>query len=487
MFYSENIGLTYDDVLIVPNYSEILPSETSLQSFFSKNIPLNIPIASSAMDTVTESKTAIVMAQEGGIGVIHKNLSIEDQAAEVMKVKKYEAGMILDPITVSPETKLHDLNLLRDKYKISGFPVIDSKGCLVGMVTNRDVRFETNMNMLVSEVMTSENLVTGEEGIDFESAKMILHVHRIEKLPIINSEKKLIGLITIRDIKNSIAYPMANKDSLGRLRVAAAVGVGENEFARAKTLIEAGADAILIDTAHGHSKGVLEMLGKIKQFSSQVDVVAGNVATPEGCLALIKAGADGIKVGIGPGSICTTRVVAGVGVPQLQALLDCKEVCHKHKVPYIADGGIKLSGDIVKALVAGASSVMIGSLFAGTDESPGEMVLYQGRAYKIYRGMGSVDAMMKGSKDRYGQGSVVDEAKLVPEGIEGQVPYRGKLSDNIFQLIGGLKSGMGYVGAKTILELKEFGRFIKISAATQKENHPHDITITKEAPNYRLS
>lgn len=486
MFYTEEPGLTYDDVLLMPNYSEILPHEASLKSRFSKNITLNIPIASSAMDTVTESQTAICMAQEGGIGVIHKNLSIEDQAREVSKVKKYESGMVMDPITVSPEQSLASVLALVEKHGFSGFPAIDSEGKVVGIITNRDIRYETDNTKKVKDMMTDkDHLVIAPEGISLEDAKKILHAHRIEKLPIVTEDGKLLGIVTVKDIEKSIAYPNANKDALGRLRAAAAIGVGEKEVLRAKALIDAGVDAIIIDTAHGHSKGVLEMLRTVKELSKDVDVIAGNVATSKACEDLIKAGADGIKVGIGPGSICTTRVIAGIGVPQLQALLDCKGVCHKAGVPFIADGGIKYSGDIVKALAAGAETVMIGSLFAGTDEAPGERVIYQGRAYKLYRGMGSMGAMVRGSKDRYGQGSVTDEDKLVPEGIEGQVPYRGPLSENIYQLLGGVRSGMGYTGAANLAQLREKGKFVKISPAGLKESHPHDVTITKEAPNYR--
>ncbi len=479
--------LTYDDVLIKPGYSEILPSNVEIKSFFSKNIPLNIPLVSAAMDTVTESQVAIVMAQEGGIGVIHKNLSIADQAGEVEKVKKYESGMVTSPITVSPNDSLKKVLEIIQKFRISGLPVVNSKNELVGIITNRDLKFETNLNLLVSDIMTKDNLVTGPEGITLVEAKKILHKHRIEKLPIVNKNGELKGLITIKDIEKSINYPKSNKDSLGRLRVAAAIGVGENEMNRAKSLVEAQVDAIVVDTAHGHSLGVINMVKAIKKNFKNVDVVAGNIATKEAALSLIEAGVDGVKVGIGPGSICTTRVISGIGVPQLHALIECREACEKYKIPYIADGGIKYSGDIVKALAVGANSVMLGSLFAGTDESPGETILYQGRTYKVYRGMGSLGSMVKGSKDRYFQGGVEEINKLVPEGIEGQVPYRGPLSLTIFQLVGGIKSGMGYVGAANLSELKEKAQFIRISAASLKENHPHDVIITKEAPNYQLS
>lgn len=487
MFYSEEPGLTYDDVLLMPEYSDILPHEANLKSRFSRNISLNIPIASSAMDTVTESMTAITMAQEGGIGVVHKNLSIEKQAKEVLKVKRFESGMVTEPITVSESDTLEYIRKRIAKFGFSAFPVVDSKGVLLGMVTNRDMRYEDDLSKTVKEMMTiRENLVVAEEGIELEDAKKLLHVHRIEKLPIITDSGILVGLVTVKDIEKSRANPNANKDDLGRLRVAAAVGVGGKEIERAKALIEAGVDAIVVDTAHGHSKGVIEMVRTVKSLSSEIDVVGGNVATEKACKALIDVGVDGIKVGIGPGSICTTRVVAGIGVPQLQALFDCKKVCNKAGIPFIADGGIKYSGDIVKALAAGAETVMIGSLFAGTDEAPGERVIYQGRAYKLYRGMGSMGAMVKGSKDRYGQGGVTDDNKLVPEGIEGQVPYRGSLSENVYQLIGGIRSGMGYTGSADLESLRKNARFVKISPAGLKESHPHDVTITKEAPNYRL-
>jgi IMP dehydrogenase len=485
MFYTEDLALTYDDVLLVPNYSEFLPTEVELKTKFSRNISMNVPIASSAMDTVTESRTAIVMAQEGGIGVIHKNLSPEEQAFEVEKVKKYESGMILDPFTVHPEQLVADLFELMKKYKISGFPVVDQENKLVGIITNRDLRFVTDLKKKVSEVMTSQNLVTAPEGTSFEKSREILQQHRVEKLPVVDSQGKLRGLITIKDIEKTIAYPNSNKDKFGRLRVAAACGVGDRELKRVEALLKAQVDAIVIDTAHGHSKGVLEMVRTIKKMNQDVDVVAGNVATAKACEDLIAAGVDGIKVGIGPGSICTTRVIAGIGVPQMQAIFDCRVPCDKAGIPFIADGGIKYSGDIVKALAGGASCVMIGSLFAGCDETPGEMLLYQGRAYKMYRGMGSLGAMERGSKDRYGQSAVEEVSKLVPEGIEGQVPYRGSLSSNLFQLVGGVRSGMGYIGAADMKALREKARFIKITQASLKESHPHDVLITKEAPNYR--
>jgi len=477
-------ALTYDDVLIKPGYSETLPHETDLRTRFSRNISLNIPIVSAAMDTVTEAPAAIVLAQEGGIGVVHKNLSAEQQAAEVEKVKKFEAGIILDPVTIGPEASLNAMVDLTSRHKITGVPVVEEGNVLIGIITSRDMRFETNLSQKVSDVMTPmDRLISAPYGISKEEAKKLLHKHRIEKLPVVDKDGKLKGLITIKDILKSIDYPHSNKDEMGRLRVAAAIGVGDKEFIRAEKLAAAGVDAIIIDTAHGHSKGVIEMVKRVKSSIDNIDVVAGNVATPEACEALIAAGVDGIKVGIGPGSICTTRVVAGIGVPQLSAVMDCRDVCKKADVPYIADGGIKYSGDISKAIAGGASCVMLGSLFAGTDETPGELVLYQGRTFKMYRGMGSMGAMALGSKDRYGQADI-DDKKLVPEGIEGQVPYRGSLANNIYQMVGGLRSGMGYVGASTIAEMQEKAQFVKITAASLKESHPHDVMITKEAPNY---
>ena len=478
---------TYDDVLIKPAKSEILPSETSLKTKFTKNIDLNIPIVSAAMDTVTESATAIVMAQEGGIGVIHKNLTPEIQSREVEKVKKYEAGMILDPITISPNLSLREFKTLSSQHQITGFPVVDDGNILVGIITGRDIQFEENNSLKVADIMTpKDRLVTTTNGSDLALAKKLLHQHRIEKLPVVDAQGRIKGLITIKDIKNSITHPFSSKDSLGRLRVAAAIGVGPKELIRAEHLVNASVDALVIDTAHGHSKGVIEAVKEIKKRYPNVDVVAGNVATAEACRELIDAGVDGIKVGIGPGSICTTRVIAGIGVPQFSALMDCATICLKENVPFIADGGIKYSGDMVKALAAGASSVMVGSLFAGTDETPGERILYQGRSYKIYRGMGSLGAMSAGSKDRYGQGDVDEMNKLVPEGIEGQVPYRGTLSSNIYQLLGGIRSGMGYTGSPTLDDLRKNSTFIKISQASLKEGHPHDVMITKEAPNYSI-
>lgn len=481
-------AFTYDDVLIVPGHSEILPAQTDVTSYFSRNIKLNIPIVSAAMDTVTESKTAITLAQEGGIGVIHKNMNPVLQAKEIEKVKKYSAGMIMDPFTIDPDESLQAVLALTKKHNITGLPVVDQNRILVGIITNRDIRFEENLNQKVRDVMTGKDrLVFAPENVSMEEAKRLLHKHRIEKLPIVDRDFKLKGLITVKDMEKKMAFPLANKDSLGRLRVAAAVSVGEKELERAELLVKAHVDALVIDTAHGHTKAVLEMVQELKKRYNSVDIVAGNVATAAACVDLIDLGIDGIKVGIGPGSICTTRIIAGIGVPQLSAIVDCRKVCNSAKIPYIADGGVKYSGDIVKALAAGANSVMIGSLFAGTDEAPGEMILYQGRYYKIYRGMGSLGAMAQGSKDRYGQAQIKEISKLVPEGIEGQVPYRGPLSQNIFQMVGGLRSGMGYVGAKNLKELAEKAKFIKVTSASLKEGHPHDVMITKEAPNYQLS
>ncbi len=483
----KNPFLTYDDVLLRPVYSEVLPHNAQLYSRFSKRIELKIPLVSAAMDTVTEAPTAIVMAQQGGIGVIHKNMNAQDQAFHVMKVKKYEAGMILDPVTVHPDASLYDVTVLTQKHKITGVPVVDETKKIVGILTSRDMQFENDLNKKVREVMTdADRLVTAPEGTDGRKAMELLHEHRIEKLPIVDKNLHLKGLITIRDIMRTIDYPQSNKDSRGRLRVAAAMGVGDKEFKRAEALAEAQVDALVVDTAHGHSRGVIEMVKLLKKSFPEIDIVAGNVATAKACEALIEAGADAIKVGIGPGSICTTRVVAGIGVPQLSAVFECAQVCRKASVPFIADGGTKYSGDIVKALAAGANSVMIGSLFAGCDETPGETILYQGRTYKVYRGMGSLGAMTLGSKDRYGQAGVDDIGKLVPEGIEGQVPYRGPLETTIYQLLGGLRAGMGYVGAENLDKLVENAEFIQITAASLKESHPHDVMVTKEAPNYQM-
>jgi IMP dehydrogenase len=482
------VALTYDDVLLRPGFSEILPADAILKSKFSKNIELNIPIVSAAMDTVTEGRAAIVLAQQGGIGVVHKNLNPIQQAKEVEKVKKFEAGMVLDPVTVSPDATLEEVFNLSRERKVTGMPVVDEKNICVGIITSRDTQFETDLTKKVKEIMTkSEDLITASKGVDPNEAQMLLHKHRIEKLPVVDDKGRLSGLITIKDILKKQDFPNSNKDQYGRLRVAAAMGVGDKEFDRALRLVEAGVDALVVDTAHGHSAGVIGMVKRLKETFAEVDIIAGNVATAKACEDLYEAGVDGVKVGIGPGSICTTRVVAGIGVPQLGAVMECASACSKLNLPMIADGGIKYSGDIVKAIAAGATCVMLGSLFAGCDESPGEMILYQGRHYKVYRGMGSLGAMALGSKDRYGQGAVDEIQKLVPEGIEGQVPYRGSLASNIYQMLGGLRAGMGYVGAKTISELQEKAEFIQITSASLKESHPHDVMITKEAPNYQKS
>jgi IMP dehydrogenase len=482
-----SIGLTFDDILLRPAYSDILPSDVSLKTWFSRRIPMNIPLVSSAMDTVTESRTAIVMAQSGGIGVIHRNLSAEDQAIEVEKVKKYESGMIVDPITVYPHDSVQTVLDLMKKFRISGVPVVDESQRLVGIITNRDLRFLSHNHHQVSEVMTKDRLITVSEGTQLDEAKVLLQKYRIEKLPVVDHHGKLKGMITVKDIEKSMDYPHANKDSYGRLRVAAAVGVGDDELQRARSLVQKHVDALVIDTAHGHSKKVFTILEKLKKEFPDIDIVAGNVATGKGCLDLINAGADAIKIGCGPGSICTTRIVAGIGVPQMSAILECAEVSHQYKIPLIGDGGIKYSGDIVKALAGGAYSVMIGSLFAGTDEAPGETILYHGRSYRVYRGMGSLEAMKKGSKERYGQADVEESSKFVPEGVEGQVPSRGPLGMTVYQLTGGIRSGMGYVGASTVEELQQKADFIQMTAASLRESHPHDIKITKESPNYHLS
>lgn len=477
-------ALTFDDVLLIPRESSVLPKDVDTSTYLTRNITLNIPIVSAAMDTVTESRTAICLAQEGGIGIIHRNMSIERQVLEVDKVKKSESGMIVSPITIEPDQKVSDALDLMMKYRISGVPVVKGKR-LVGILTNRDLRFETNLEQPVSNVMTKENLVTVSASISLEESKRLLHQHRIEKLLVVDEEFNLKGLITIKDIEKIKKFPLACKDSLGRLRVGAAVGIIDREE-RVAALLAAGADAIVIDTSHGHSSAVLDAIRDTKKNFPNCDLIAGNVATPEGAQALIDAGVDAIKVGVGPGSICTTRIIAGVGVPQITAIRDACRVALKNDIPVIADGGIKYSGDIVKALAAGAHTVMIGSLFAGTEESPGETILYQGRSYKVYRGMGSLEAMKLGSKDRYYQDDVESTIKLVPEGIEGRVPFRGSLSASIFQLIGGLKAGMGYVGSKTIRELRTEAKFVRITSAGLRESHVHDVIITKEAPNYWL-
>ncbi len=478
-------GLTFDDVLLVPAHSTVLPRETDLTTWLTPKIKLNIPLLSAAMDTVTESRTAICMAREGGLGIIHKNMTPAEQALEVDQVKKSESGMIVDPITMHPDQKIYEALELMKKYRISGVP-ITREGRLVGILTNRDLRFETQLSQPISAVMTKENLVTVPPGTTLEEAKYHLHKHRIEKLLVVDDNYALKGLITIKDIEKVRKYPFACKDEFGRLRAGAAVGVGPDREERIDALVRAGVDLVIIDTAHGHSQAVIEAVSDIRRAYPDLQMVAGNIATAEAAEALIAAGVDAVKVGIGPGSICTTRVVAGVGVPQITAIMEVSKAARKAGIPIIADGGIKFSGDLPKAVAAGADVIMIGSLFAGTDESPGETILYQGRTYKSYRGMGSLGAMKKGSKDRYFQSDVESDVKLVPEGIEGRVPYRGPLSENIHQLMGGLRAGMGYTGCRTLKELQEKGRFMRITNAGLRESHVHDVTITHEAPNYRL-
>ena len=476
---------SFDDVLLLPNYSDVLPKDVDTSTWLTKNISLNIPLVSAAMDTVTEARTSISMAREGGIGFIHRNMSIESQVVEVGKVKKSESGMIIDPVTITPDQPVEEVLELMSEYRISGVPVtVGDK--LVGIVTNRDLRFETDLGKQVSEVMTKENLITVSEGIGLEDSKKLLHKHRIEKLLVVDKKGLLKGMITIKDIEKIKKYPNACKDEMGRLRVGAAIGVGPDMEERAGALLEAGADVLLIDTSHGHTANVINAVKILKGNFKNIELIAGNVGTAKGAEGLVNAGVDGVKIGIGPGSICTTRIIAGIGVPQMTAIMNCRSISSKTGVPLIADGGIKFSGDITKAIGAGAHAIMIGGLFAGTEESPGELVIFQGRSYKMYRGMGSLEAMKKGSRDRYYQSEQGEEDKLVPEGIVGRVPYRGTLSDNIYQLIGGLKAGMGYVGCRTLEELKEKARFIKISAAGMRESHVHDVIITKEAPNYRL-
>jgi IMP dehydrogenase len=477
-------GLTFDDVLLVPQKSDVMPKDADISTKITKNILLNIPILSAAMDTVTESRLAIALAQEGGMGIIHRNLTPNQQAEEVGKVKKSESGMILDPVTIGSNETIGLVLKLMQNFRISGIPVTDKSKKLIGIITNRDLRFETNMKKLVKNVMTKKNLVTASEGTDLDKAKGILHKNKIEKLPIINKSGILKGLITIKDIEKRRKYPHASKDEVGRLLVGAAVGTSSDTMDRLKLLTEAGVDVISIDTAHGHTKTVADTLSLIKK-NSDIPVIVGNIATAEAAEYLIQAGADSLKVGIGPGSICTTRIVAGAGVPQISAIIDVVKVAKKHGIPVIADGGIKFSGDVTKALAAGANAVMIGSLFAGTEESPGETILYQGRNYKLYRGMGSLGAMIQGSADRYGQAKT-EASKLVPEGIEGRVPYKGTLAQSVYQLIGGIRSGMGYCGAKNLKELREKAKFVKISSSGLKESHVHDVTITKESPNYSV-
>jgi IMP dehydrogenase len=482
-------AFTFDDVLLKPGLSEILPSEADVRSHVTRAIPLNIPVIASAMDTVTEARMAIAMAQAGGIGVIHRNFDIGVQAAQVRQVKKYESGMVVNPLTISPDATLAEALQLMKDHGISGIPVVtgerpDRPGKLVGILTNRDVRFATDPHQKVSELMTREKLVTVREGVSQAEAKRLLHQNRIEKLLVVDAEYRCVGLITVKDIEKAVAHPLACKDEQGRLRVAAATTVGETGFERTEKLIEAGVDIVVVDTAHGHSSRVLEAVNRIKRLSNAVQVIAGNVATTEGARALIDAGADSIKVGIGPGSICTTRIVAGVGVPQLTAIMDAVDAAKKAGIPVIADGGIKYSGDLAKALAAGADIAMVGSLLAGTDETPGEVFLWQGRSYKAYRGMGSVGAMARGSADRYFQQDIKDTLKLVPEGIEGQVAYKGPVSNVLHQLVGGLRAAMGYVGARSLDEFHQKAEFIRITGAGLRESHVHDVTITREAPNY---
>ena len=473
-------GITFDDVLLIPGYSQVIPNQVDISTYLTKTIKLNIPMMSAGMDTVTESRMAIAMARQGGIGIIHKNMSIEEQAEEVDKVKRSENGVITDPFSLSPEHTLADADALMSKFKISGVPITENKK-LVGIITNRDLKFETDMTKLIKESMTSEGLVTAKEGITLDEAKNILAKARKEKLPIVDDNYNLVGLITIKDIEKTIKYPLSAKDEQGRLLCGAGVGITANVLDRVKELVSAKVDVVVLDSAHGHSENVLKCLRMIKENYPELQVIAGNVATGEACKALIESGADCVKVGIGPGSICTTRVVSGIGVPQITAIMDCYDVAKTYGIPIIADGGIKYSGDMTKAIAAGANVCMMGSMFAGCDEAPGEYEIFQGRKFKVYRGMGSIAAMENGSKDRYFQ---TDAKKLVPEGVEGRVAYKGRLEDTVFQLIGGLRSGMGYCGTASIEELKTNGKFVKISAASLKESHPHDIHITKEAPNY---
>jgi IMP dehydrogenase len=478
-------ALTFDDVMLVPAASSILPGETDTRTRITREIELGIPLVSAAMDTVTEGALAIAMAQAGGLGVIHRNMSIDQQAAEVRKVKKFEAGMVVNPVTIHPDETLADALRLMAEYRISGIPVVESSGRLVGILTNRDVRFASDPHQPVAELMTKERLVTVRENVSREDAKRLLHQHRIEKLLVVDKEYRCTGLVTVKDIEKAQLFPQACKDEHGRLRVAAASGTGKGELERAETLFAAGVDIMVVDTAHGHSSRVIDAVSQIRRMSNYTQVIVGNVATAEGARAVIEAGADAVKVGIGPGSICTTRMVAGVGVPQFTAIVDAVEECRKQGVPVIADGGIKFSGDLAKAIAAGADCAMIGSLFAGTDESPGEVFLYQGRSYKYYRGMGSIGAMARGSADRYFQQEVTDTLKLVPEGVEGRVPHKGPVGNIIHQLIGGLKAAMGYTGNSTIAEMQQNCQFVRITGAGLRESHVHDIAITRESPNYR--
>jgi IMP dehydrogenase len=479
-------ALTYDDVLLVPAKSGVLPREVNVRTRFTRHIDLNIPLASAAMDTVTEADMAIAMAREGGIGILHKNMSISHQTEEAGRVKRSESGMILDPVTVRADQKVRDVLHLMNKYRISGIPVVDGGNRLIGIITNRDLRFEPEEEQPVSKIMTSENLVTAPVGTSHAQAERLLQKHKIEKLPVVDKNGVLKGLITFKDIQKKKRYPNACKDEHGRLRVGAAVGVTADTADRVRALVRAGVDVVIVDTAHGHSRGVLETIKIVRKLFPHLELVAGNVGTAEGTRDIIRAGADAVKVGIGPGSICTTRIVAGVGVPQLTAIMECAKVAARSKVPIIADGGIKQTGDIAKAIAAGADSVMIGGLFAGVDESPGEKILYEGRSYKVYRGMGSIEAMKQGSKDRYFQDAEDDVQKLVPEGIEGRVPYKGPLGDTIYQMVGGLRAAMGYCGAPTIAAMKASAQFVRMTDAGLRESHPHNISITKEAPNYHL-
>ena len=478
-------ALTFDDVLLVPDYSEVLPKETDTQSWLTKTIQLNLPLVAAAMDTVTESGLAIALAREGGIGIIHKNMSIQQQVEEVDRVKRSESGMIYNPITLTPVHKVKEAMSLMNRYKISGIPIVEGSK-LVGILTNRDLRFEIDTELEIKQVMTSGNLVTVPAGTTLEQAEKILQKNRIEKLPVVDGDNNLKGLITVKDIQKKRLYPMAAKDEHGRLRVGAAVGVANDTLERVQALVDVQVDVIAIDTAHGHSRGVIETVKRVRQKYPKVQIIAGNVATGEGARALIQAGANAIKVGMGPGAICTTRVVAGIGMPQITAIMNCAEVCQEHQIPLISDGGVKQTGDIPKAIAAGADTVMIGNLFAGTEESPGEKIYLGGRSFKLYRGMGSLSAMQQGSKDRYFQEGEKDLRKLVPEGIEGRVPYRGKLSEAVYQMVGGLKAAMGYCGTNNIEELKKKGQFVKITGAGLMESHPHDIVISREAPNYNI-
>ncbi len=482
----EREGLTFDDVLLIPGKSDVLPNDVDTSTQLTKRIKLNIPFVSAAMDTVTEARLAVALAQEGGIGVIHKNLTVAQQAGEVEKVKRSESGMIVDPVTLHPDALIQEALDIMNRYRISGVPIVDEGQRLVGILTNRDLRFEKNVGRKVKDVMTSKGLVTAPLGIQLEDAQEILQQHRIEKLPVVDGKGVLKGLVTVKDIEKRIQYPLACKDDLGRLRVGAAVGVGGDSDDRIAALIEKDVDVVVLDTAHGHSKGVLEAIARFKERYPDQDLIAGNIATKEAARDLIAAGADAIKVGMGPGTICTTRIIAGIGVPQITAIMDCVSVARETGTPVIADGGITQSGEITKAVAAGANVVMIGYLFAGTDESPGETVIYQGRTFKVYRGMGSMGAMQLGSTDRYFQGDVEEAQKLVPEGIEGQVPYKGSISGFIYQLVGGLRSGMGYCGTPTIDALRDQGKFVRATTAAARESHAHDVSITKEAPNYRL-